>query len=73
MTALHWIIQWFFACHHRDRSRVFTINNRTYQVCFDCGREINYSWELMRSLEPSDSATRLVPLDSRRSAQASIT
>lgn len=64
------IIQCFFACPHRDLSRVFTINNRTYQVCFDCGREINYSWELMRSLEPYDSANRVVPVDSRRPAQA---
>jgi len=73
MTVHSWIIQCFFACQHRDLSRVFTINNRTYQVCFDCGREINYSWELMCSLEPSDSANRLLPLDNRRSAQASMT
>ena len=48
MKALHWIFS-FFACHHRDLSRVFTIKNRTYQVCFECGREIDYSWELMHS------------------------
>jgi hypothetical protein len=73
MTILNWIIQWFFTCRHRDLSRVFTIDTRTYQVCFDCGRRIDYSWERMRSLKPCDSANRLVPLDSRRPAQASIT
>ena len=73
MTALNWIVQWFFACRHRDLSRVFTINKRTYQVCFDCGREIDYSWEHMCSLEPYDSENRLVSLDSRTPAQASIT
>jgi len=26
-------------CHHRHRSRVFTINEQTYKVCLDCGHE----------------------------------
>ncbi len=51
MNALHRVVQFVFECHHRELSRVFTIKNRTYQVCFECGREIDYSWELMHSLE----------------------
>jgi hypothetical protein len=47
-----------FGCHHR-LSRVFTIQRRTYQVCFDCGMEFGYSWELMRSLPPADIANAL--------------
>jgi hypothetical protein len=53
MKALHRVFQFFFECHHSDLSRVFTIENRTYQVCFACGRELNYSWELMHSMKPS--------------------
>jgi hypothetical protein len=39
MNPLHWVIQFAFGCHHRHVSRVFTINERTYKVCLDCGRE----------------------------------
>jgi hypothetical protein len=72
MTVFNWIIQPPFACRHRDLSRVFTIDKRTYQVCFNCGRKIDYSWERMCSLKPSDSANRLLPVDNRRPAQTSI-
>jgi hypothetical protein len=30
-----------FGCRHRHLSRVFTIKQRTYRVCFDCGREFD--------------------------------
>jgi hypothetical protein len=33
--------QFFFGCRHRHLSRVFTIKQRTYKVCFDCGREFD--------------------------------
>jgi len=39
INPLLWIFQFTFGCHHRHLSRVFTINKRTYRVCFDCGRE----------------------------------
>ena len=38
--ALRRIVQFAFECHHCDLSRVFTIQNRTYQVCFECGRKL---------------------------------
>jgi hypothetical protein len=72
MTALSWVIHLFFGCHHRELSRVFTINKRTYQVCFECGLEIDYSLERMVSLPPSTSANQLVPLDNGRCLQAPI-
>jgi hypothetical protein len=72
MTVLSWVFQWFFACHHRDLSRVFTINGHTYQVCFGCGRKIDYSWERMVPLEPNVSASRLAPAESGRQMQRSI-
>ncbi len=49
MTALRWIFEFVFECRHRNLGRVFTINNRTYQVCFECGQEVEYSWKLMHS------------------------
>ena len=44
-------LQWFVECHHHDRSRVFTINKRSYQTCLDCGHEIDYAWERMGSMQ----------------------
>lgn len=35
------VFQFIFGCRHRHLSRVFTIKNRTYRVCFDCGREFD--------------------------------
>jgi len=35
------IFQFLFGCKHHHLSRVFTIKNRTYKVCFDCGREFD--------------------------------
>jgi hypothetical protein len=45
------IFQFAFGCQHSQLSRVFTIKQRTYQVCFECGQEFNYSWAQMHSLE----------------------
>ena len=50
MRLLPWIFQYAFGCHHSRLSRVFTIKQRTYQVCFECGQEFEYSWALMHSL-----------------------
>ena len=50
MKPLLWIFQFVFGCRHSHLSSVFTIKRRTYQVCFECGREFDYSWELMRSV-----------------------
>ncbi len=41
MKLLLEVFQFFFGCRHRHKSRVFTIKHRTYQVCFDCGREFD--------------------------------
>jgi hypothetical protein len=40
------IFQFAFGCYHRQRSAVFTIKKRTYQVCLKCGEEFEYSWAL---------------------------
>jgi len=64
MNALRKIVQFAFECRHGELSRVFTIQNRTYQVCFKCGQEVDYSWEKMHSLEPMAAANRLASLQS---------
>jgi len=50
------VFQFAFGCHHRQRSVVFTIKKRTYQVCLNCGREFDYSWALMHSIRPPVAA-----------------
>jgi hypothetical protein len=50
MNPLRSVFQFAFGCHHRQRSAVFTIKKRTYQVCLKCGQEFEYSWALMHSL-----------------------
>ena len=41
MKPLLWVFQFVFGCRHRHLSRVFTIKQRTYRVCFECGREFD--------------------------------
>jgi hypothetical protein len=41
MNPLARMFQFVFGCRHRHLSRVFTIKNRTYKVCFDCGEEFD--------------------------------
>jgi len=41
MKRLARMFQFVFGCRHRHLSRVFTIKNRTYKVCFDCGEEFD--------------------------------
>jgi hypothetical protein len=52
MKPLFQMFQFAFGCHHRQRSGVFTIKKRTYQVCLNCGEEFEYSWRLMHTLRP---------------------
>jgi hypothetical protein len=63
MKPLLWILQSAFGCRHTQMSRVFTIKNRTYQVCFECGRECEYSLASMHRVPPSVAVKRHAPLD----------
>jgi hypothetical protein len=47
MDGLEAAFNLLFGCHHRNLSRVFTIQGRTYCVCCDCGMEFNYSLKNM--------------------------
>jgi hypothetical protein len=65
------IFESLFGCHHSRLSRVFTIKKRTYRVCFECGREIDYSWELMHSQRSVVAARPYAPLDIATQVEAS--
>ena len=54
------IFEWIFGCHDRQLSRVFTIDHKTYQVCFDCGRKLQYSWRAMSPIKTNEKPQTLV-------------
>jgi hypothetical protein len=58
-------VSWLFGCHHHNVSRVFTIQSRSYQVCFDCGAELGYSWDRMHRTRRRELHTAAVetPMD----------
>jgi hypothetical protein len=63
-NILQVIFHYLFECHHCNLSRVFTIKHRTYQVCLECGQELDYSLSLMHTA-PSHT-----PSEARGSANA---
>jgi len=72
MKLLLSIFQFAFGCQHSQLSRVFTIKNRTYQVCFGCGREFEYSWAQMHSLELNVTDSAYTPLNSTEHTEVSV-
>jgi hypothetical protein len=64
MKPLFQMLQFAFGCHHRQRTAVFTIKKRTYQVCLNCGQEFEYSWGLMHALRASVADIPDAPLSS---------
>ena len=40
----------FFGCRHWSQTRPFTLEQQTYKVCLDCGKQIYYSTERMTPL-----------------------
>jgi hypothetical protein len=39
-----------FGCRHWSQTRPFTLEQQTYKVCLDCGKQIYYSRERMTPL-----------------------
>jgi hypothetical protein len=39
-----------FGCRHWSQTRPFTLDQQTYKVCLDCGKQIYYSPERMTPL-----------------------
>lgn len=46
-SLMLWLVNLAFGCHHNRTSWPITLGNRTYEVCCDCGAELDYSWEMM--------------------------
>jgi hypothetical protein len=76
---MEWVAKWLwksydlaFGCHHRNLSRVFTIERRTYRVCCSCGVKVTYSLASM-SVERHVSRTecQTVALAARLRAESS--
>jgi hypothetical protein len=77
MKPLLGILQFLIGCHHRHKSGVFTIKQRTYQVCLQCGQEVEYSWVRMRSVRAniargSDAPLKSAPLKSGRRPEEAV-
>jgi hypothetical protein len=72
MKQMLWTFQFVFGCHHSQLSRVFTIKRRTYKVCIKCGREFEYSWARMRTLQPNAADYAYTTRDSARHIEVSI-
>jgi hypothetical protein len=71
MKLLLRVFQFIFGgCQHSRLSRVFTIERKTYQVCFECGQKFDYSWTLMHPIW-SSVANNVAPLDNTRHAEVS--
>ena len=71
METLLGMFDSLFGCHHQQLSRVFTIRKRTYQVCIACGREFEYSWEVMHSKRRFVADPASTRLNSTRHADVS--
>jgi len=65
------IFERIFGCHHRKLSRVFTIDRKTYQVCFACGRKLQYSWSAMSLIKTSETPQTLASFTTAFSQAAS--
>ncbi len=54
MSAMHFLrdaaIDFCLGCRHDHLTRPFTIQNESYMVCLDCGKQLFYSVESMRRL-----------------------
>jgi hypothetical protein len=59
------LLQFILGCRHRHQSRPFTLDERTYKVCLECGSVIHYSLERMsplRTREQNELRTANGPL-----------
>ncbi|MFZ1132908.1 MAG: hypothetical protein WBV31_07380 [Terriglobales bacterium] len=72
MNPLVSLFEFAIGCHHRQRSSVFTIKRRTYQVCLKCGREFEYSWALMHAVRSPGAGGPHVTLNEATSNQAPV-
>lgn len=59
LTAIaNFFAEILFGCSHSHLTRPFTIDDETYEVCLDCGKQIYYSAQEMRPLTASEVRRR---------------
>ena len=49
-SLLGFLYNILFGCRHWSQTRPFTLEQQTYKVCLDCGKQIYYSRERMTPL-----------------------
>lgn len=49
-SILNFLYEVFLGCRHQHLTRPFTLQQQTYMVCLDCGKQIYYSPDTMRPL-----------------------
>jgi len=77
ITCLHAVLNFFseilFGCTHSRLTRPFTLQEETYKVCLDCGKQIYYSaqemrpltaWEVRRMKAAHAGELRVIPISS---------
>jgi len=75
MACLHAVLDFFseilFGCAHARVTRPFTLDEETYEVCLDCGKQIYYSatemrpltaWEVRRMKAAQAGGVKVVPI-----------
>ena len=53
-TLLGFCYDVLFGCRHWSQTRPFTLEQQTYKVCLDCGKQIYYSTERMTPLSAKE-------------------
>jgi len=79
MSCLRAVLSFFseilFGCTHSRVTRPFTLENETYEVCLDCGKQIYYSavemrpltaWEVRRLKAARAGELKVVPINTPR-------
>jgi hypothetical protein len=76
-SILGFLYEALLGCRHGRLTRPFTLEEQTYKVCLDCGRQVMYSVEKMRPLSAGEvrrmrmaqmaqvDGTKVVPLTAR--------
>jgi len=49
-AIFNFLYEIILGCSHQHLTRPFTLQNETYKVCLDCGKQIYYSAVTMRPL-----------------------
>jgi hypothetical protein len=54
-AIFYFLYEIFLGCSHKHLTRPFTLEQETYMVCLDCGKQIFYSPDSMRPLSAREA------------------